>query len=49
MICVMLIDAALRTVHGEIADKTALRQALAAAQFDSVRGKFRFNVNHFPI
>jgi len=46
---VMLIDAALRTVHGEIADKTALRQALAAAQFDSVRGKFRFNVNHFPI
>ena len=27
----------------------ALRAALTAAKFDSVRGKFRFNTNHFPI
>ncbi len=45
----MLIDSAVRQVKGNLSDKTALRKALAAAKFDSVRGKFRFNTNQFPI
>ena len=30
-------------------DKKALRRALEAARFESVRGPFRFNTNHHPI
>lgn len=45
----MLIDAAVREVKGNLADKAAVRQALEAAQFASVRGKFKFNSNHYPI
>lgn len=45
----MLMDAAVRQVKGRPGDKAALRKALEAAQFDSVRGKFRFNVNHYPV
>lgn len=44
-----LIDAAVREVKGRIEDKAALRKALEAANFQSVRGEFRFNVNHVPI
>jgi branched-chain amino acid transport system substrate-binding protein len=44
-----LIDAALRDVKGRIEDKEAVRKALAAANFKSVRGDFKFNVNHVPI
>ncbi|HEX6142333.1 MAG TPA: ABC transporter substrate-binding protein [Geminicoccaceae bacterium] len=44
-----LLDAALRTLpEGEV-DDAALREALLSAEFDSVRGDFTFNVNHFPI
>ncbi len=45
----MLIDAAVRDVKGRIEDKAALRKALEAAGFKSVRGAFKFNKNHFPI
>lgn len=45
----MLIDGAVRDVKGRIEDKPALRKALEAANFKSVRGAFRFNKNHFPI
>jgi branched-chain amino acid transport system substrate-binding protein len=45
----MLIDGAVRDVKGKIEDKAALRKALEAASFKSVRGAFRFNKNHFPI
>jgi branched-chain amino acid transport system substrate-binding protein len=45
----MLIDAAVRDVKGHIEDKDALRKALAAANFKSVRGEFRFNRNQYPI
>jgi branched-chain amino acid transport system substrate-binding protein len=45
----MLIDAAVRDVKGKVDNKTALRQALEAANFKSVRGDFKFNKNHFPI
>jgi branched-chain amino acid transport system substrate-binding protein len=45
----MLIDAAVRDVKGRVEDKEALRKALAAANFKSVRGAFKFNRNHYPI
>lgn len=45
----MLMDAAVRQVKGNLTDKAALRKALEAAQFDSVRGKFKFNSNHYPV
>lgn len=44
-----LMNAAVRDVKGKIEDKTALRKALKAAKFDSVRGSFKFNTNQFPI
>ncbi|WP_281915343.1 ABC transporter substrate-binding protein [Caldimonas thermodepolymerans] len=45
----MLIDAAIRDVKGRIEDKDAVRRALKAANFKSVRGAFRFNTNHHPV
>jgi len=44
-----LIAAAVRETKGKIEDKAAFGKALAAAPFKSVRGEFRFNVNHFPV
>ena len=46
--CAVLIDAALKQAGG-IADKDKFRAALLAANFNSVRGPFKFNKNHFPI
>ena len=45
----LLMDGAVRDVKGKIEDKPALRKALEAANFKSVRGAFKFNKNHFPI
>ena len=45
----LLLDAALTRTKGETADKPALRAALKKADFASLRGKFRFNTNNFPI
>lgn len=44
-----LIDAAVRDSKGKLEDKDAVRKALEAAKFDSVRGAFKFNNNHYPI
>lgn len=44
-----LIDAAVRQIGGKVEDKEALIKALANAKFESVRGPFKFNNNHFPI
>ena len=44
-----LIEAAVRDSKGNLDDKAAVRKALEAAKFDSVRGAFKFNSNHFPI
>jgi branched-chain amino acid transport system substrate-binding protein len=44
-----LIDSAVRAVNGNLSDKNALRAALKKADFKSLRGKFRFNNNHYPI
>lgn len=44
-----LLDSAIAKVKGNVADKKAFRAALKAADFDSVRGKFRFNNNQLGI
>jgi branched-chain amino acid transport system substrate-binding protein len=46
---IKLIDSAVRDVKGKVEDKDAVRAALRKANFESVRGKFRFNNNHVPI
>ena len=45
----LLIDSALKTTGGKTDNKDALRAAMAKAEFTSLRGKFRFNTNHYPI
>jgi branched-chain amino acid transport system substrate-binding protein len=45
----MLMDSAVRKVKGKVEDKDALRAALRAADFKSVRGEFKFNRNQFPV
>jgi branched-chain amino acid transport system substrate-binding protein len=45
----MLMDAAVRDTKGKLDDKAAVRKALEAAKFASVRGKFKFNTNHYPV
>jgi branched-chain amino acid transport system substrate-binding protein len=44
-----LIDAAVRDVKGRLDDQQAVRAALRAARFESVRGAFKFNANQYPI
>lgn len=44
-----LMDAAVRDVKGNLSDKAALRKAILAARFESVRGAFKFNSNGYPI
>ena len=46
---VFLMDSAIRQVKGDLQNVDALRTALRKADFKSVRGEFKFNVNHFPI
>jgi branched-chain amino acid transport system substrate-binding protein len=45
----MLLDSAIAKVKGDLADKSAFTSALMAADFQSVKGKFKFNHNHMPI
>ena len=45
----MLIDSAIRQVHGDLGNKDAVRDALKKADFTSLRGAFKFNTNHYPI
>jgi len=45
----LLIDSAVREVKGRIEDVDAVRKALRAAKFQSVRGSFKFNRNQYPI
>jgi len=46
---VLLIDSALKQTNGSTANKDALRAALLKANFQSLRGAFKFNTNHYPI
>ncbi len=45
----LLIDSAVKAVGGKVSDRDALRAALAKADFTSLRGKFKFGANHYPI
>lgn len=45
----MILDAAIRKTGGNLADKAALRAAIKGAEFQSVRGPFRFGANHYPV
>src|SRR5947209_10927278 len=45
----LLIDSALKATGGKTDNKDALRAALMKADFKSLRGKFKFNSNHYPI
>ncbi|MFW5680369.1 MAG: ABC transporter substrate-binding protein, partial [Pseudomonadota bacterium] len=45
----MLLDSAIRAVGGDLSDRDAVREAIRAADFESLRGEFAFNTNHFPI
>jgi branched-chain amino acid transport system substrate-binding protein len=44
-----LLDSAVKAVHGNLADKEGLRKAIERANFQSVRGDFKFGNNHIPI
>lgn len=44
-----LIAAALESTGGKVSDKGAFRAALRKADFESVRGSFRFGPNHHPV
>lgn len=46
---VMLLDKAIAQLPAGKVDRKALRQAIAQAEFDSVRGDFAFNKNHMPV
>ena len=44
-----LIGSALKATGGKPENQEAFRKALEKADFDSVRGAFRFGPNHFPV
>jgi branched-chain amino acid transport system substrate-binding protein len=46
---IMAMDAAVRDVKGNMADRPALMKALLANDYESVRGKFVYGTNHYPI
>ena len=46
---IMLIDSAVRATKGNLKDTQALVKEMRKANFNSVRGKFEYNVNHHPI
>lgn len=45
----LLIASAVNAVDGDVEDADAVREALFAADFESTRGEFEFNNNHYPI
>jgi branched-chain amino acid transport system substrate-binding protein len=45
----MLIDSAVRAVKGNVSDVKAVSAALRKADFTSLRGPFKFNVNGYPV
>ena len=46
---VMAMDAAVRAVGGKVEDREAVVAALKKADFDSVRGRFSYGVNNYPV
>jgi branched-chain amino acid transport system substrate-binding protein len=46
---IMLIDSAVRAVKGNVKDVKGMVAAMEKADFKSIRGDFKYNVNHHPI
>src|SRR2546421_795472 len=46
---IAMIDRAVAAVKGDLANRKGMIEALEKADFPSVRGKFKYNTNHFPI
>jgi len=46
---ILLIDSAVKAVKGNVKDTKAMVGALRKADYDSIRGRYQFNVNHHPI
>ena len=46
---IMLIDSAVKAVKGKVSDTKAMVNAMRKADYDSIRGRYKFNVNHHPI
>jgi len=46
---IMAMNAAVADVKGNVSDREALMKALLANNYDSVRGKFKYGTNHYPI
>jgi len=46
---ILLIDSAVKAVKGNVKDTKAMVTALRKADYDSIRGRYQFNVNHHPI
>jgi branched-chain amino acid transport system substrate-binding protein len=45
----LLIDSVVKAVKGDLSNKDAVAAALKKADFTSLRGNFKFNVNGYPI
>ena len=45
----LLIDSVVKTVGGNMGDKDAVRAAIRKAEFQSLRGPFKFSRNGFPV
>jgi len=45
----LLIDSAVKAVKGDLSNKEAVSAALKKADFTSLRGGFKFNINGYPI
>jgi branched-chain amino acid transport system substrate-binding protein len=45
----LLIDSAVKAVKGDLSNKDAVAAALKKADFTSLRGNFKFNINGYPI
>jgi branched-chain amino acid transport system substrate-binding protein len=46
---ILLIDSAVKAVKGNVKNVDGMVAAMEKANYDSIRGKFQFNVNHHPI
>ncbi len=46
---IMLINSAVNATGGDLDDQDGLRAAMEKAEFDSIRGRYRYNKNHMPI
>jgi branched-chain amino acid transport system substrate-binding protein len=46
---IMLINSAVEAVKGDLGDRAGIRNALASANFKSLRGPFTFSNSHIPV